>query len=60
MALTFENVGQAFEEVSRLFSAYDSEVGLAGMFKYQHVAQGLCVHTHIHTPLYTHTTHAHT
>jgi len=58
-ALTFENVGQAFEEVSRLFSAYDSEVGLAGMFKYQHVAQGFCVYTNTNTPIYTHTTQAH-
>jgi len=57
-ALTFENVGQAFEEVSRLFSAYDSEVGLAGMFKYQHVAQGFCVYTNTNTPIYTHTTQA--
>ena len=39
---------QAFEEVSRLFTAYDSQVGLAGMFKYQHVAQGVCVCTQTH------------
>ena len=32
---------QDFEECSRLLSAYDREVNQYGMFKYQHVAQGV-------------------